>query len=586
MARNQLVLPCTCALLTVVLSCVHALSQLPTCSTQKVNGNCQLVFDRLDPISLPTIQMRPKARISVSVIQALPYELLSLDPQSFQGVAPADQMQGLAAAVLPSLKGINTPQVTPAADTGRPVPIDKKVQAELDGLNAMLDNPFPTISKFITNSQSVYAQLDETVSPLPRPRNSSGAPQRATNIPDKTPFPWSVSYPDWRRLMLCELSGSECDATLTPAFCDLMAMGIRVQASLTTPPPTLPPPPAIVLPSPPCPTSVPTPPGTPSAPPLAFDEAGFNTLVAATTADIAKLPDANQQKNDNALLQNLKAREASLTSLVPVYAAAWLPGVQAINKDLQSYYVNIKETVATGPSPASQPLGYIDDPRQLSKNTGSSTKFLGRLVTYSVNAVNQISVMTTAVPTSAQKSSIATITVLYADPIFEVSTGALFSTIPNRTFANQTLVTGSTATQTTTGNVIITQSTIRPTVLPYAAANWRLGHDFLMPDGHRGAAYFTTAVAFNAYNTTAEYAVGPTLSWRMIMLSPLFHIGHDVHLTQGETINQVWCTTVPGMSNTCAGSPPAPSTTTFWKGGFAMGIGIRVPTSFGTTAGH
>jgi hypothetical protein len=136
--------------------------------------------------------------------------------------------------------------------------------------------------------------------------------------------------------------------------------------------------------------------------------------------------------------------------------------------------------------------------------TTPSTRFLGRQVTYSVNAVNQIAVLTTAVPTSGQKSSVATITVLYVDPIFEVSTGALLSTMPNRTFANQTLVTGNSGGLQTTGNVVISQSIIRPIVLPYAAANWRIGHDFLMPDKHRGAVYFTTAVAFNAYNTTAE----------------------------------------------------------------------------------
>jgi hypothetical protein len=83
-----------------------------------------------------------------------------------------------------------------------------------------------------------------------------------------------------------------------------------------------------------------------------------------------------------------------------------------------------------------------------------------------------------------------------------------------------------------TGNIVITQSLIRPIVIPYVGANFRLGHDFLL--GSRPAVYFTTAVGFNGYNTTAEYVVGPSFSWRMIMLSPLFHIGHDVHFTQGE----------------------------------------------------
>jgi hypothetical protein len=296
-------------------------------------------------------------------------------------------------------------------------------------------------------------------------------------------------------------------------------------------------------------------------------------------------PDDHPEKYA-AMLADLQAREVLLVKAVPAYAAAWLPGITAINKDLQTYFINIKETAGAGAKDLLE-LGYIDDPRRLSDHVQSSTRFLGRLVTYSVNSVNQIGVTTTAVATTAQRTSIATLTVLYADPIFEVSTGVLFSTLPNRTFANQTLVNVMPGTVPTTGDIIITQSIIRPIVLPYVAANWRLGHNFLI-EGRRSAVYFTTAVGFNAYNTTAEYAVGPSLSWRMIMLSPLFHIGHDIHLTQGETVGQVWCNSSAsaGSPTACTGAPPAPSSKTYWRGAFAFGVGIRVPTSFGTTAGH
>ena len=103
----------TSSLLLLVACSAHA--QLPKCSTQKVNGDCALVFDRLDPVSLPTIQMRPDSRINVSVVSPLPYETLSLDPTSFQGVTPSDQTQAFFTALLPSLKGVSTPAVTPNA---------------------------------------------------------------------------------------------------------------------------------------------------------------------------------------------------------------------------------------------------------------------------------------------------------------------------------------------------------------------------------------------------------------------------------------------------------------------------------------
>jgi hypothetical protein len=561
----------TSSLVLLLACCVHA--QLPKCSTQKVNGDCALVFDRLDPVSLPTIQMRPDARIDVSVVGPLPYETLSLDPTSFQGVTPSDQTQAFFTSLLPSLKGVSTPTVTPNARfaPGAADSTDlRALKKDLAVLQSSLDTPFPSIQVFVTNARSFYAQLGEAVAPLPRPRDAGGVPERISTsvIPPGTPYPWSDSYPNWVSLLLCELSAPECAENVNPTFSDLMGTGINIQTLLT--PPT-------------------TAPGAPAAPaPLQFDTATFNALVAKIKAEINLLAPGDHPDVYTSELAKLQTREALLIKAVPAYAAAWLPGITAINKDLQAYFVNIKETPAVAPGKKPLDLGYIDDPRRLSNNTGTSTKFLGRLVTYSVNSVNQIAVMTTAVPTTAQKTSIVTITILYADPIFEVSTGALFSTLPDRTFANQTLVTAHPGGMPTTGNIIITQSIIRPIVLPYVAANWRLGHDFLMPDRRRGAVYLTIAVAFNAYNTTAEYAIGPSLSWRMIMLSPLFHIGHDVHLTQGETVGMIWCnsSSAPGTPTACVGAPPAPSTTTFWRGAFALGIGIRIPTSFGTTPGH
>jgi len=549
------------SLLLLVASCAHA--QLPLCSTQKVNGNCALVFDRLDPVSLPTIQMRPNARVSVSVVAPLAYETLSLDPTNFQAVAPTDQTQSFFTSLLPSLKGVSTAAVTPHfAAAEHDSPDVKKVKDDFTNLTASLDTPFPQIQTFITNSRSFYAQLQEAVAPLPRPRDSSGEPIRPSTIPSGTPNPLSEAYPSWADLLLCELSAPECKETSNPTFTNLVNDGVAIQTSLT-------------------------PPTAGGAVPLKFDTAKFDALVAKTRADISVLKTEDHPEVYTAELAKVQAREALLIAVVPAYAAAWLSGVTAINKDLQNYFVNIKETAAVVPNKGPLDLGFIDDPRLLSKNTKTSTKFLGRLVTYSINSVNQIAVATTAVPTTAQKTSVITITVLYSDPKFEVSTGALFSTLPNRTFANQTLVNTSSGSKPTTGDIIITRSIIRPIVLPYVAANWRLGPNFLLFD-RRAAVYLTGAVAFNGYNTTAEYAVGPSLSWRMIMLSPLFHIGHDVHLTQGETVGMVWCNTAApaGSPTACVGTPPAPSTKTFWRGAFAFGIGIRVPTSFGTTAGH
>ena len=557
--------------LVLVLGSISHAQDLPQCSTQRVNGDCAWIFDRLDPISPPTIQMRPDAHVHVSVAGALPYETLTLDPQTFQAIAPSDQTQGLVTAIMPSLKGISTPSVSGEfkAQIEAPIAIPEdvaKVKEDLLKLASYLDNPFPDIQTFVLNAEMFYGQIQEAVAPLPRPRDEKGIAKRPSTIPQKTPSPWD-HYSKWRALVLCELSAPECIGSDVPQFSDLIASGSSIQTNLTPPPQDKP-----TSPSPP--------------PPLRFDSVRFDSLAAETEKDIRALKPGDHPEEFVKLLGALQKREKLLIKAVPTYAAAWLPAVTAINKDLQTYFVNIKETGgATVKAPVE--IGDIEDPRYLSKNVRSNTRFLGRSVTYSVNSVNQIGVTTTAVATTSQKTSIATLTVLYADPIFEVSTGALFSALPSRTFANQTLVNVKPGTIPTTGDIIITESKSRPIVIPYVAANWRLGHDFSI-GGRRSAIYFTTGVGFNAYNTTAEYAAGPSLSWRMIMVSPLFYIGHDTHLTQGETVGQVWCNSsaAAGSATACVGSPPSPSIKYYWRGAFALGIGIRVPTFFGSITGH
>jgi hypothetical protein len=566
-----------CGLLLWLAIGAFSQEKLSPCSTQKVNGDCTLVFDRLDPVSLPTIQMRKDARIKVCVVDPLPYESLSLDPVSFVATAPTDQTQGFVAALLPSLKGVSTPAVTPRAALLRQ-PSDSadvtKVKQELAKLGSYLDNPFPTLQTFVENAEGFYAQIEEAVAPLPRARMRNAKLQvRPAGVPKGTPYPWAAPYRDWVSLVLCELSAADCQQDENASFRDLMVTGVTVQTLLT--PPT----------APTGSTGSTGSTGPPPVAPLRFNNAQFDALAATTDADIRALSPAERTVYA-AELASLRAREAALITATPTYAAAWLPGVTAINKDLQTYFVNLKETASAQPENEIS-IGYIDDPHSLSKPAATATRLLGRVVSYSINAVNQVGVMTTAVPTTAQKSAVVTISVLYADPIFEVSTGALFSFMPNRTFANQTLVNTNTGGIPATGDIIITRSLTRPIVLPYVAANFRLGHDFLV-GSRRSAAYFTTAVAFNGYNTTAEYAVGPSFSWRMIMISPLMHIGHDTHLTQGESVGEIWCNTAAaaGSADACVGSPPAPSSKYFWRVAFALGIGIRVPTSFGTITGH
>jgi hypothetical protein len=78
--------------------CVTAQDQ--ECSTEKVNGSCTLTVDHSYPVTMPTVQMRPGARVRVKVVNTLPFEILSLDLQSTQALAGTDQTAALLTSAL------------------------------------------------------------------------------------------------------------------------------------------------------------------------------------------------------------------------------------------------------------------------------------------------------------------------------------------------------------------------------------------------------------------------------------------------------------------------------------------------------
>ena len=318
-----------------------------------------------------------------------------------------------------------------------------------------------------------------------------------------------------------------------------------------------------------------------------FDQKRFDYFVKQTITDIGKLyssPAAQpwQDTEEGHQLQRLQTVENLLTSRI----AALSNTLTNVQKDFVTYYQNILQLKMVPVS--SQEIGYIYDPAKFQRgNTPVSyPRLLGRQVVYSVNAVNQISTPRASITASTAKVSIATVTVLYADPIFETSVGGLASFVHNRTFANQTVITPQPGTSQVAGDIIISQTKTDPEVIPFVAAHWRLGHEFTMPDHRRGAFYATAWVGLNPYTTLPEYGAGPTLSWRSFMFSALYNRAHVVALTGSQTLGEIVCSpsAVSGATPPpCTPAPPAPISQTFSINAFAIGISIRLPTTF--TAG-
>jgi hypothetical protein len=517
--------------------------------------------------------MRPGAKVTVKVAHSLPYETLTLELQSTQAASGTDQTAAFVTAAIPNLKGLllQTSVNLQALGALQADPNFKATNADSPGVRKFKDDSakvaadilplFLDMQLFGSNAIVVYGQLNEVLGTIPpallQPEKSASQSQKPASqsqnalprrLPDSAvetsfPRPWRTEeYDSWRSLMRCELAAVECPTKDQPKVKGLLSDGAKLATALGACPPQ----PQMQL---------------------------LSCRIAQLQLDLAGLSISDQERLSDTVAR-LNAQSAILN--------ADLATVTALNKDLLTYFSNINFAEPIKPH---ETLGAILDPRDEPHGINTNLrKTLGRQTVYAINSVNEVAASVASVPTTAQKKSIATITVLYADPRFEVSSGALFSTLPNRSFANQTIVTQNPGGVPTQGNVVIAQTITRPSVVLFAGANYRLGHDFAwLFDQRRGAFYLTGVVGLNVSNTTAEFGVGPSLSWRSLMFSPLVHFGHDVRLTQGEQVGQVWCnaTAANGSIPKCSGNPPAPTSEKYWKAAFGFGISVRIPAVFG-----
>jgi hypothetical protein len=191
-----------------------------------------------------------------------------------------------------------------------------------------------------------------------------------------------------------------------------------------------------------------------------------------------------------------------------------------------------------------------------------------RTITYSLNALNMVVSSQEAVPDPTKKRLLASIPVNFADSPskptslrLEASAGTFFSTLPIRSFSVAPVFSGGTII-----NNVVAQNVLHPTVVPFAAANYRISND-LPHIRWRSAIYLTGAVGINPNTVSADFAAGLSMSWRGLMFSPLWHYGHDVRLTQGLYVGELLG----------AGFKGSLSTENYWKSCFAIGVSIRVP---------
>jgi hypothetical protein len=583
---------------------------LPECSTEKVNGNCFINVDRMNPITMPTIHMKRGAKITVYVFHPLAFEALTLDPGTAQAFEGSDQAAAIANALVPVAKGavfgltgsytmnsanleaqsttlmgtmMSELESSPAAPTDPDRLLAEKIRGEIEGLNKTLTNTLAPLASYIHETNVIYATIREIESPAPRPfADLQATSLRAADVPS----PWD-KYGDWRTAMMAKIVKQGQDTENVYNY-----LPVACQTAGSAPPPIgpwLPPARQCIAPN----TTT-----QPSPTPLAIP-ASFNKAYSELTNNLGNLPvdkpDKQTYQSIQLLKQTLDDRKQQVDRAIESYPVV-LPGILTkVSGDMQTLLTNISLAV-DNPSRSPVEVGVIPSPVSAHADNGEEKVLapynqLAPQTTFTLNAQNEIANPLMSLPSSTQKQAIVTITLLYAEPKLEVSAGAFLSWLNNPTFSNNTDVTITNGSPTPTDIKIIETKTTRPLIIPFAAGNYRISPEFTWPDwlgGRRGALYGTLGIGLNPYDTQVEYFAGFSLSWRYLMISPVYHLGHGSHLTQGEQVGQIWCQYGGTASATsspplCAGPPPAPSTKSFWTGAFALGISVRIPTTFNST---
>lgn len=197
-----------------------------------------------------------------------------------------------------------------------------------------------------------------------------------------------------------------------------------------------------------------------------------------------------------------------------------------------------------------------------------------RTVTYSLNVLNLVSNSQEAVLDQSKKKSLVSLNLTFADmPMalstkslssglrWETSAGVFFSTLAIRSFSPAPVFTNTVVTDN-----LVSTNVLHPTVVPFAAANYRITND-LGWSRWKSAVYLTGVIGVNPNTVSADFGAGPSISWRALMFSFLWHYGHEVKLTQGLQVGQ---SLGPNFNGSL-------STQSSWKSSFALGISVRVP---------
>jgi hypothetical protein len=280
--------------------------------------------------------------------------------------------------------------------------------------------------------------------------------------------------------------------------------------------------------------------------------ATLKKLNASDSAAVVR--DVNFQKIADGYATDLLGYDQRINDLADGYKVAWHP--------CEYFRVLTKEEQKKGIAAACVRVISRQD------SAGIYNGMVTRTKVYTLDTMNLVVNAQEGNPDATKKKTTATVTLNFADDPkkpsalrLEASAGVFFSTLPVRSFSVAPSFNGTVVTDNT-----VAQNIIHPTAVPFAAGNYRLTND-LKWSKWKSNIFWTGAIGINPNTVSADFATGPSLSWRALMISALAHFGHDQKLTQGFTVGE-------SLGPTFSGKLPSKS---YWTESFAIGISVRIP---------
>jgi hypothetical protein len=198
------------------------------------------------------------------------------------------------------------------------------------------------------------------------------------------------------------------------------------------------------------------------------------------------------------------------------------------------------------------------------------------VVRYSIsNSANRHSTIKIAAKNllSNVTTDVATVSIIWQGSSWVVSTGILFSDLPNRTFTNAPIIVNGQPLLDSNGKVltIVTENNSRPSVIfPMVFANYRIGAfsrakwEAKCPGGC--AFLVTGGIGANLSTKSTDFAAGLSFQIGSVLLTPSVDIGRQLQLSNGVTIGQK-----------LGSSPPALPTENKWGPHFGFALTYRLP---------